>query len=73
MRGIEKYDPERGAFRTWLYAVADPMNTNGLLFLWWLDRNNPEDRKAVKAALEGWPLWAWYSRTTRPSRPWYAS
>ena len=24
-----------------LYAVADHMNTNGLLFLWWLDRNNP--------------------------------
>ena len=41
-----------------LYAVADSMNTNGLLFLWWLDRNNPGDRKAVTAALEGWPLWA---------------
>ena len=41
-----------------LYAVADHMNTNGLLFLWWLDRNNPADRKAVTAALEGWPLWA---------------
>lgn len=41
-----------------LYAVADHMNTNGLLFLWWLDRNNPNDRKAVEAALEGWPLWA---------------
>lgn len=40
------------------YAVADNMNTNGLLFLWWLDRNNPADRKAVTAALEGWPLWA---------------
>jgi hypothetical protein len=41
-----------------LYAVADNMNTNGLLFLWWLDRNSPADRKAVTAALEGWPLWA---------------
>ena len=41
-----------------LYAVADHMNTNGLLFLWWLDRNNPGDRKAVTAALDGWPLWA---------------
>jgi hypothetical protein len=40
-----------------LDAVADRMNTNGLLFLWWLDRNNPNDRKAVAAALEGWPLW----------------
>jgi len=41
-----------------LYAVADHMNNDGLLFLWWLDRNNPDDRKAVTAALEGWPLWA---------------
>ena len=41
-----------------LDAVADNMNTNGLLFLWWLDRNKPEDRKAVTAALDGWPLWA---------------
>ena len=41
-----------------LDVVADHMNTNGLLFLWWLDRNNPGDRKAVTAALEGWPLWA---------------
>jgi hypothetical protein len=41
-----------------LYAVAGHMNTDGLLFLWWLDRRNPDDRKAVKAALEGWPLWA---------------
>ncbi len=41
-----------------LYAVTDHMNTDGLLFLWWLDRQNPADRKAVAAALEGWPLWA---------------
>jgi uncharacterized protein len=41
-----------------LYAVADHMNPNGLLFLWWLDRNSPGDRKAVNAALGGWPLWA---------------
>ena len=41
-----------------LYSVADNMNTDGLLFLWWLDRKNPDDRKAVVAALEGWPLWA---------------
>ena len=34
------------------------MNTNGLLFLWWLDRNSPADRKAVTDALGGWPLWA---------------
>lgn len=41
-----------------LYAVADPMNTDGLLFLWWLDRAKPSDRQAVQAALDGWPLWA---------------
>jgi len=41
-----------------LYAVADNMNTNALLFLWWLDKNNPADRKSAVAALDGWPLWA---------------
>ncbi len=41
-----------------LHAVADHMHPNSLLFLWWLDRNNPEDRKAVTAALDGWTLWA---------------
>jgi hypothetical protein len=41
-----------------LYAVADNMNADGLLFLWWLNRENPNDRKSVAAALEGWPLWA---------------
>ncbi|MBE7504178.1 MAG: glycoside hydrolase family 127 protein [Verrucomicrobiales bacterium] len=41
-----------------LHALADRMNTRGLLFLWWLDRDQPEHRQAVTAALEGWPLWA---------------
>jgi hypothetical protein len=41
-----------------LRAVADNMNSEGLLFLWWLDRSNPEDREAAMTALEGWPLWA---------------
>jgi len=41
-----------------LYVVADHMNTNSLLFLWWLDRKNAADRKAVDDALGGWPLWA---------------
>lgn len=40
------------------YAVADNMTNDSLLFLWWLNRNNPDDRKAAVAALEGWPLWA---------------
>ncbi len=39
-------------------AVADHMNANGLLFLWWLDKNNAGDRKAVIDALDAWPLWA---------------
>lgn len=41
-----------------LEAVAARMSPNGLLFLWWLDRNRPADRQAVDAALDGWPLWA---------------
>lgn len=41
-----------------LYAVADNTNANGLLFLWWLNKDNPDDRQAVAAALDGWPLWA---------------
>lgn len=41
-----------------LDVVANNMNTNSLLFLWWLDRNNPDDRKAVTEALDGWPLWS---------------
>lgn len=41
-----------------LGVVADHTNAEGLLFLWWLNKNNPDDRKAVAAALEGWPLWA---------------
>jgi len=41
-----------------LAVVADHTNAEGLLFLWWLNKNNPDDRKAVAASLEGWPLWA---------------
>lgn len=41
-----------------LYAVADNMNSNGILFLWWLDKSSADDRKALTAALDGWPLWA---------------
>ena len=40
-----------------LLAVADNMNTtNGILFLPWLDRNDPENWKALYAANEGFPL-----------------
>jgi len=39
-------------------AIADNMNTNGFLFLSWLDRNSPSDRKAITDSLDGWVLWA---------------
>lgn len=41
-----------------LDAVADHMNPNGIFFLWWLNKNNPEDHKAIASALDGWPIWA---------------
>lgn len=41
-----------------LRVVADHVNDNGILFLWWLNRDNPEDQRSVVAALDGWPLWA---------------
>jgi hypothetical protein len=40
-----------------LGVVVDHMNTNGIFFLWWLDRANPADQKAVADALGGWPVW----------------
>ena len=39
-----------------LYDVADNMDSNGILFLSWLDRNAPENWKAIAAANEGFPL-----------------
>ena len=39
-----------------LGVVADHANPNGLLFLWWLDKNKAEDRAAVE--VDEWPLWA---------------
>lgn len=38
-------------------AVISHVNPNGILFLWWLDKNNPEHLKAT--SVDGyWPLWA---------------
>ncbi len=34
------------------------MNPNGILFLWWLDKNNPGDAKPRSHATRGWPIWA---------------
>lgn len=39
-----------------LRAVADNVNTNGILFLWWLNRSDPENWKALYAASEGFPI-----------------
>jgi uncharacterized protein len=40
-----------------LGVVIDHVNRNGILFLWWLDRNNPADMKGAKMGGE-WPFWA---------------
>jgi hypothetical protein len=39
------------------YVVVDHMDPNGILFLWWLSKNNPDDAKAVTCD-GGWPIWA---------------
>ena len=43
--------------KTRLDVVATRMNTNSVLFLWWLNKNNPDDMKGAKVA-GGWPFWA---------------
>ena len=43
-----------------LYVVVDNMNPNGISFLWWLNKNKPEDLKAVagKGLREPeYPMW----------------
>ena len=40
-----------------LDVVVTHMNPNGILFLWWLNKNNPGDVKAI-ACDGGWPIWA---------------
>ncbi len=40
-----------------LDVVVSHMNPDGILFLWWLNKNNPEDAKAVTVD-GGWPIWA---------------
>jgi len=47
-----------GQAKTRLGVVADNMNTNSVLFLWWLDRNNIHDVSSAKTAGNGWSLWA---------------
>ncbi len=40
-----------------LDVVVHHMNTNSILFLWWLNKNNPDDVKGSRVG-GAWPLWA---------------
>ncbi|MEN6536625.1 MAG: beta-L-arabinofuranosidase domain-containing protein [Bryobacteraceae bacterium] len=40
-----------------LDVVVTHMNANSILFLWWLNKSNPDDMKGAKVDHE-WPLWA---------------
>jgi hypothetical protein len=40
-----------------LDVVVTHMNPRGILFLWWLDKNHPDDVQAI-ARTSDWPLWA---------------
>lgn len=40
-----------------LDIVVSRMNPNGILFLWWLNRNSPEDVKGSGVS-NAWPMWA---------------
>ncbi len=47
--------------KTRLGVIGGNMNDNGILFLWWLNKNNPEDLKATEGKNYGepeWPIWA---------------
>jgi hypothetical protein len=45
-----------------LDVVVTNMNENSILFMWWLDRNNPDHVQAAAKAAGGeaqeWPIWA---------------
>lgn len=40
-----------------LQVVTSNMHSDSILFLWWLDRNKPEDR-AGSVVSDAWPIWA---------------
>lgn len=40
-----------------LNVVVDHMNDNSILFLWWLNKNNPDDLKGSTVS-GAWPIWA---------------
>jgi len=39
-------------------VVVTHTNPNGILFLWWLDKNSPEDVSAVTKGSGSWSIWA---------------
>jgi uncharacterized protein len=44
-----------------LGVIVDNMNPNSILFMWWLDKNKPEDLQAVEGRGKRepeWPMWA---------------
>ena len=40
-----------------LGVVVTHMNPNGILFLWWLNKNHPDDVRSIEGD-GGWPIWA---------------
>jgi hypothetical protein len=40
-----------------LDVVVDNMNDNSILFLWWLNKNKPDDVKSIHCD-SAWPMWA---------------
>jgi hypothetical protein len=48
--------------KTRLNVVINNMNDNGILFIWWLNKNKPEDLRAVvEGRMYGeaeWPIWS---------------
>ncbi len=37
--------------------VVNNINPNSILFLWWLNKNHPDDLKSIEIG-SGWPIWA---------------
>jgi hypothetical protein len=64
-----------GKARSRLGAVIDNMNEKGILFLWWLDKNDPADLEAAGKQAGGeaqaWPIWA-NGLLGRSIAAWYA-
>ncbi len=50
-------EPLRRQAKSRLDVVIERMNPKSILFLWWLDKNNPNDAQAITCD-SGWPIWA---------------